>query len=109
MKLLMMRSLLLFAALGYFLAAFHTLQHHHAPHAALQAYDTSAPSHHSSGAADHDCPIFTAHSLAVATLPPPEFTAHHPLLRDTAPVLHTAALHLGTVPLLLSTRAPPIV
>ena len=75
MKKVMMRSLLLFAALGYF----------------------------------HDCPIFTAHSLAVATLPPPEFTAPQLLLKDAAPLPCRAEAYRGALPLQLTARAPPIV
>ena len=101
----MMRSLLLFAALGYFLAALHTAEHHHIADA-FRKHDASAPSDYASS---HDCPIFTAHSLAVATLPPPEFTAPQLLLKDAAPLPCRAEAYRGALPLQLTARAPPIV
>ena len=114
MKKVMMRCLLLVAAMGYFFAGLHTAKHLHLPHDAAiasshstphQAADSSAPD---TAEAD-DCPICIVHSHALIALLPPDdigFSATYP---DPEPLSSTVSLTGILNDYTLGARAPPIV
>ncbi len=109
MKTLMMRSLLLFAALGYFLASLHTPHHHHhVPYAAQQQSAQPHPHGDVPATEGDDCPICTVHAFAVATLPPLETAGELPRPVDEAPLAHRIGVHTSTRAGTFGARAPPI-
>ena len=107
MKTMMMRSLLLFAALGYFLASLHT-HHHHVPHAAQQEVAQPHQNGDDPSTEGDDCPICTLHAFAVAIMPPLDVAEKLPLPADEVPLAQRIGFHTSTLAGALSARAPPI-
>lgn len=112
MKKVMMRCLLLVAAMGYFFAGLHSANHLHMPHSLhASSHQTlpDAPGDQTPDTAEaDDCLICTFHSHAVATPPQWETLRFTPLFKDPVPLaelfLPHDSLNSGT----LGARAPPI-
>ena len=112
MKNMMMRCLLLVAAMGYFFAGLHTAKHLHLPytvHVSSHQIPEDTPDKQTPDAAEaDDCPICTFHSHTVATLPQLGSLRFTLFFKDPVPLaelfLPNNSFNTGTI----GARAPPI-
>lgn len=113
MKTVMVRCLLLVAAMGYFFAGLHTANHLHMPHAELASSHHTLPDtpgdQNPEAAETDDCLICTFHAHSVATLPQWDTRHLAALFKDPTPLTKLFQPNTSRQNGILGARAPPII